>query len=252
MGLFDFLKYIPTPNEMVGGLGEWLAKLYAKTMPGALVLHDVLIPGKEQYTSQIDLVVIGNRGIYTVEVKMYAEAKIYGDTRKAKWYYYSHGHKYDVYSPIKQNQKHVEYLKTFLKDFGEVPCYSIVAMICDDFKLSGEYPADTIVCSSLPAMERAIYKIAENKPEIWDDEQKKAIFEYIKEHQYTGKAARIEHKEQVIAYKTEQEQKEQKRLCPYCKLELILRSGKYGKFYGCPNYPKCKYTLKAEEAKNAT
>jgi len=23
---------------------------------------------------------------------------------------------------------------------------------------------------------------------------------------------------------------------------LVIRLGKYEKFYGCPNYPKCKYT----------
>ena len=31
-------------------------------------------------------------------------------------------------------------------------------------------------------------------------------------------------------------------LCKWCGSELILRKGKYGEFYGCSNYPKCKYT----------
>lgn len=30
--------------------------------------------------------------------------------------------------------------------------------------------------------------------------------------------------------------------CPRCHERLILRKGKYGEFYGCLNYPKCKYT----------
>lgn len=30
--------------------------------------------------------------------------------------------------------------------------------------------------------------------------------------------------------------------CPKCGGSLILRSGKYGDFYGCSNYPKCRYT----------
>jgi len=30
--------------------------------------------------------------------------------------------------------------------------------------------------------------------------------------------------------------------CPKCHERLILRKGKYGEFYGCPNYPECKYT----------
>jgi len=30
--------------------------------------------------------------------------------------------------------------------------------------------------------------------------------------------------------------------CPLCQGSLKERSGKYGKFYGCSNYPTCKYT----------
>ena len=30
--------------------------------------------------------------------------------------------------------------------------------------------------------------------------------------------------------------------CPLCSGKLIKRTGSYGEFYGCSNYPKCKYT----------
>lgn len=33
-------------------------------------------------------------------------------------------------------------------------------------------------------------------------------------------------------------------LCPKCSGELKKRSGKYGSFWGCSNYPKCRYTKK--------
>ena len=32
--------------------------------------------------------------------------------------------------------------------------------------------------------------------------------------------------------------------CPKCHNVLVKRKGKYGEFYGCENYPKCKYTKK--------
>lgn len=32
--------------------------------------------------------------------------------------------------------------------------------------------------------------------------------------------------------------------CPVCGAFLVERSGKFSKFYGCKNYPKCKYTEK--------
>jgi len=31
-------------------------------------------------------------------------------------------------------------------------------------------------------------------------------------------------------------------MCPRCYIELIEKNGKYGKFLGCPNFPKCFYT----------
>ena len=32
--------------------------------------------------------------------------------------------------------------------------------------------------------------------------------------------------------------------CAFCGAPLVLRKGKYGEFYGCSNYPTCKYTRK--------
>ena len=251
MGLFDFIKKIPTLNEIQGSFGEWAAKMYAKTMPDALVLSDVLIEGANGYTSQIDMIIIGNRGLYVVELKMYPEAKIYGDTKKSKWYYYNHGKKYEIYSPLLQNKKHVDYLKTFLKDFGDVPCFAIVPIVCDDIKISGELNDEnkkhTAICTSFPSMEKAIYKIAEDKPDVFDESKKQEIYEYIKNKQFIGKDARLEHKQNVIQYKEKIETMEKQKICPYCKSELVLRNGKNGKFYGCSKFPKCRYTVNAEE-----
>lgn len=34
--------------------------------------------------------------------------------------------------------------------------------------------------------------------------------------------------------------------CPECGGEMRLKSGRYGKFWGCSNYPKCNFTCDAE------
>ena len=34
------------------------------------------------------------------------------------------------------------------------------------------------------------------------------------------------------------------QICPQCGGKLLERTGKFGVFYGCSNYPKCKYTIK--------
>ncbi|MBZ9572316.1 type I DNA topoisomerase [Patescibacteria group bacterium] len=37
------------------------------------------------------------------------------------------------------------------------------------------------------------------------------------------------------------------KICPKCGSRLIIRLGKFGRFYACPKFPKCKYTEPLEE-----
>ena len=42
------------------------------------------------------------------------------------------------------------------------------------------------------------------------------------------------------------------RNCPKCGSELLLRSGRYGKFIACSGFPKCKYTEQVDEEGNVS
>ena len=249
MELFDLFKNIPSLNELQGGFGEQLTKFMTQVdIPEVLVLHDVLIDGMDENTSQIDLLLIGDKGIYVTEVKMFVGARIYGDGKKVQWTYYKGGQKYQIYSPILQNRNHIKYLKNFLKDFGDVPCFSVIVMICDDFKVNNinddiDNPT-TVVVSGLLQLRKALEVIAKGKESALTMEKRQEIFDYIKNHQYEGKEKRQEHKERVKTIKTEKESALNSNQCPYCKIPLVLRKGKYGQFYGCSNYPTCKYTRK--------
>lgn len=33
-------------------------------------------------------------------------------------------------------------------------------------------------------------------------------------------------------------------ICPKCGGRLVMRNGKYGRFKGCSNFPKCRFTVK--------
>ena len=249
MGLLDKIKKMPTLNEVKGDVGEQLTKFMAKIdIPETLVIHDVLIDGSETQTSQIDLLLIGEKGIYVAEVKMYSEARVYGDGKKSQWYYYKSGQKYDIYSPIKQNRNHIKHLKEFLKEYGDVPCFSVIVMICEDFKISNtnddpEHP-DTVVVNGLLSLRKGLEVLAKGKPQFFSKEQKQEIYEYIKANQYQGKEERQEHKERVKVIKAERDEVIKENKCPYCETPLVLRKGKYGEFFGCTNYPACKYTQK--------
>lgn len=249
MKLLDKIKRLPTLNELKGGFGEYLTKYMATLdIPELLVLHDILIDGYGENTSQTDLLLIGEKGIYVLEVKTYTEAKIYGDGKKSQWYYYKGGHKYDIYSPIKQNKNHIKHLKDLLKDFGDIPCFSVIVLLCEDFKISNinDNPdnPDTVVLNGLLQLRHGLEQLAKGKPSALTEEQRKAIFEYIKEHQYKDSEKRFEHKERTKAIQDKHLDAVDNTRCPYCKIQLVLRDGKYGKFYACPNFPSCKYTQK--------
>ncbi len=39
-------------------------------------------------------------------------------------------------------------------------------------------------------------------------------------------------------------------ICPECGGQLIKRTGKSGEFYGCRNFPQCKYKAKLDLDEN--
>lgn len=61
------------------------------------------------------------------------------------------------------------------------------------------------------------------------------------------KASRKDFKEHVNVIKDKVENKG--KTCPKCGRLLVLREGKYGKFLGCPGFPKCKYIYKGDMMK---
>lgn len=45
-----------------------------------------------------------------------------------------------------------------------------------------------------------------------------------------------------VSSKDSQKSVQNNRICPRCGGRLLKRKGKYGEFFGCSNFPKCKYT----------
>lgn len=79
-------------------------------------------------------------------------------------------------------------------------------------------------------MEEELDEIANGKIN-WQEPLKEFYFPF-KEHL---KAKEIEVKKQDLSEKTNEK-------CQKCNAPLLLRIGKFGKFYACSNFPKCDYT----------
>jgi len=63
---------------------------------------------------------------------------------------------------------------------------------------------------------------------------------------YTPFEKNLEKKYKEVSKKEIAEEKTEKK-CPECSAPLLIKLGRYGKFYACSNFPKCKYTKSLEK-----
>jgi hypothetical protein len=102
-------------------------KLLKHQIPAQTIFHDLYVKKYNGKFSQIDLVVATKVGILVFEVKDYS-GWIFGVEHNSQWtQVLAYGkRKYRFYNPIMQNNKHVSDLREQLRQFEDVPFYSIV------------------------------------------------------------------------------------------------------------------------------
>ena len=76
------------------------------------------------------------------------------------------------------------------------------------------------------------------------DENKEAIYMKLLSLNIDNKDNRKTHVQSIHNDIKEKNNKINNNLCPRCGGELVTRYGKYGKFKGCSNFPKCRFTTK--------
>ena len=106
IGLFILLWYlIPSKGEMA----ELRVHNVLIELPEEYHVIDNVIIGSNNYSSQIDHIVVSPYGIFVIETKGY-KGWIYGGENAQYWTQNIFGKKYQLYNPILQNQGHVKAL----------------------------------------------------------------------------------------------------------------------------------------------
>ena len=77
---------------------------------------------------------------------------------------------------------------------------------------------------------------------VIDDEQVQRIAATLQQANVTTAGRYREHVKRVRQTVAHYEYALASGLCPRCGGRLVERKGAYGRFYGCSNYPKCKFT----------
>ncbi len=111
---------------------DLVLKLLKHGIPAQTIFHDLFIETNNGEFSQIDVVVATTEGIIVFEVKDYS-GWIFGNGNYSHWTkVLAYGkRKYRFYNPIKQNINHIKNLRKQLKQFENIPFYSIIAFYGD-------------------------------------------------------------------------------------------------------------------------
>jgi DNA-directed RNA polymerase subunit RPC12/RpoP len=233
--LFVFRINLP---QIKGSFGEarvssLLEKLNANEYK---VFNNVLIKTKNG-TSQIDHIVISIYGIYVIETKNYS-GWIFGNENSEYWTQIIYKAKTKFRNPVKQNWAHIYALKEAFPELKHAAYYPIVA-----FAGGGELKN---IDSKMPVIyDYEIIKSIMEKTEIQNltVEQVDNMCEKLNKINIRDKTIIRKHINNVRNNTYERIQKENSLICPRCGGKLIIRKGPYSTFYGCSNYPKCRYTL---------
>jgi hypothetical protein len=220
-----------------GKLGEKQVAALLALLPkkSYKVINDLLIQSGG-HSTQIDHVVVSIYGIFVIETKYY-QGWIYGGENSEYWTQNIYGNKYQLRNPLWQNQGHVKTIARLIGDSGNVPIYNIVAF---------SRQATIKVDRSLPVMYwwNVIPYIKRYKEVRLTDVQAEGIYNTLLSANVTDRSARKQHVTSVKNNQARRNTMVANGKCPRCGGNLVLRNGRYGRFYGCSNYPNCKYILK--------
>lgn len=235
-----------------GENGEMIVHHQLEGLPeGYKILDNVMLRTKNG-TTQIDHVVVSKHGVFAIETKNY-RGTIYGTDSANEWTQiietpvqykrfgkvYTYIKKSKFYNPVKQAEGHVRAIKKLLAAYyPHLPVIPIVTF-------SGEADIDDIESEmKIVYFRDLVEEIQKYQSVFLRDENIERVAELILTQNVSGQVTKVEHIMNIYHSKDEYRTKIANNICPWCGGELVLREGTYGRFYGCRNYPKCKFKTK--------
>ena len=230
--------YSYTPNR--GKVGENDVSFILRSLPPEYhVLNDVIIPDQgaspdKKYTTQIDHVVVSPYGIFVIETKNYS-GWIFGNEDSKNWKQtFKTTEAHYLYNPIKQNWGHTYALAERLK--LKIKFFKPIVVFSDDCELHVESTTPVVYMSQLRD------HILSYKQEIIPLDDVEWIYNWLNKLNLFAEKLEEEHIQSIGERFVKKEIALEQGKCPRCGGDLIVRNGKYGAFYGCSNYPKCRFT----------
>jgi len=188
-------------------------------------------------STQIDHIIVSPYAIFVIETKGY-KGWILGSENAEYWTQCIYKNKYQFYNPIWQNEGHIRFLRHLLKCSDNTPFVSIV-VFNNDANLKVHTPSHNVInrCDLL-------WTISQYQNPILSQDNIDWIINTIKQTRSDSNKENLKrHKQNAYSQLYRNKSRINQGICPKCGGKLILRTGKFGAFYGCSNYPNCKFTL---------
>ena len=201
-------------------------------------IHDLTLP-TPRGTTQIDHVYVSKYGIFVVETKNY-QGWIFGSENQRQWTQVIYGDKFKLLNPLKQNYGHVRAVQAALNVAPEI-IHSVVVFV-------GNSKFKTPMPPNVTKGRKFAKYIKSFKNVVLSEHEVHGIVQQLQTGRFErgGKTNR----QHIRNVKAIQSGKEQTRNCPRCGCELTLRTAKRGsntgsQFWGCSDFPICRFTRNA-------
>jgi hypothetical protein len=229
-----------TKANIKGVIGEGVSRLFFMGLDTNeyKVLHNITLQNTEGKTTQIDHIIVSIYGIFVVETKNY-QGWIYGNEIDQQWTQVIYKKRQQFYNPIKQNQGHIRALKGTLSEYKNIPFISII-----NFSPKASLKAIQIQSSHVYVVytHRVNSIIKSMRVPVLSHSELVNIAERIQRQ--NNKSLSSEHIINIRNKRSNRSDAIAKRICPNCSSQLVNRTGPYGNFLGCSNYPKCRFNSK--------
>ena len=230
--------------ERIGENGERTVSSYLADLEcdDYQIFNDLLLRDGN-YTTQIDHIILSRYGVFVIETKN-VHGKVYGSGNAEFWKQYLPDWGYKRYgttqehqlrNPLWQNAGHIKSLRRLVFD-NDIPIHGIVVF---------PYETDLYVTADQPVLKmwQVVPYIKQYRDKVLSADQlgfyRRRLLEVIS----TTESDRQQHLNNVNRNKERRDAAVASGKCPRCGGSLVLRTGKYGQFYGCSNYPRCNYIL---------
>ncbi len=165
---------------------DLVLQLLKHGLPSQTIFHDLCLVKNNKQFAQIDVVLATTEGIIVIEVKDY-RGWIFGNGNHTHWtQVLAYGkRKYRFYNPIKQNNGHINTLNNQLKQFKNIPFFSVIVFYGDcELKEINYVPKGTFLVRSHRIFEVLKQIKKDNEPAPFTD--KHEIIRFLKQAVING------------------------------------------------------------------